>query len=506
MASIPAMTGLYIRFVQGSTRSSLVLLLMSAFCLRLFMISLDPYLHEWDERFHALVSRNMIDHPFRPVLFRTHIMEFNPKDWAYLHVWVHKQPLFLWIMALSMKIFGVSEFAVRLPSAIMGTVMVFFIYDISRLWFKKEVIGYIAAFMSTFSFYTLELTTGRFSLDHNDLAFTFFVTSSIWAFLKYLDADKKWPWIVLIGVFSGSAILTKWLTGLLIFGGWGLYTLLSESRSSLNKYVEILVSALIACAVFVPWQMYIMNAFPVESHNAYASNVEHMTHDLAHPGNVFFHVTFLSTAYHPLLLVFFIIGLAGIFLSKSIDRSLTIAMVAMAIVLFSFFSLLVATKMPAFVFPAASILFSIMAYGLYWSMTSMGNYVKFQPLYSGYILALSLSIIGFLTIKHRDIIEYRSDQNVMRNNKIHNTEIFKHLHDDIDSSYVLLNTRPYENIELMFYNDHLAYHWYPSPAVLDSLQNLGHKFAAFEYENDQQSLPQYITADPEITILTPRLK
>jgi hypothetical protein len=162
--------------------------------------------------------------------------------------------------------------------------------------------------------------------------------------------------------------------------------------------------------------------------------------------------------------------------------------------------------MPAFVFPAASILFSLMAYGCYWSMTSMANYMKVQSLYRGYMLALGLCIIGILTIKYRDIIDYRSDQNVMRNNKIHNTEIFKQISEHIDTRYVLLNTRAYENIELMFYSDHLAYHWYPSPAVLDSLQNLGHKFAAFEYENDQQSLPQYISTDPEIIILPQRLK
>lgn len=58
----------------------------------------------------------------------------------------------------------------------------------------------------------------------------------------------------------------------------------------------------------------------------------------------------------------------------------------------------------------------------------------------------------------------------------------------------------------MFYRDCTAYHWYPPENILDSLQNAGHKFAAFQYVNDQQQLPEYITNDKEIVILNESLK
>ena len=46
-----------------------VLLLMGAALLvRLLLAGLDPFLHDWDERFHAAVARNLMAQPWRPVL------------------------------------------------------------------------------------------------------------------------------------------------------------------------------------------------------------------------------------------------------------------------------------------------------------------------------------------------------------------------------------------------------------------------------------------------------
>jgi 4-amino-4-deoxy-L-arabinose transferase-like glycosyltransferase len=187
VTSLPAILSLYLFFFRGERKASLILLMLSAFSLRLLMISLDPFVQEWDERFHALVAKHMMDYPFKPMLILNPILAQSPYDWGSLHIWVHKQPLFLWQMAISMKIFGVTPFAMRLPSAMMGCIMVWLIYDIARKWISNETIAYIAAFIASFSFYSLELTSGRLSLEHNDLAFTFYVTCSLWAFTRYVQ-------------------------------------------------------------------------------------------------------------------------------------------------------------------------------------------------------------------------------------------------------------------------------------------------------------------------------
>ncbi|MGN6566647.1 MAG: hypothetical protein ACTHJ0_01775, partial [Flavipsychrobacter sp.] len=48
--------------------NAIIVLFLAAFILRLFMAHLDPFLHTWDECFHAVVSRNMMGHPLKPML------------------------------------------------------------------------------------------------------------------------------------------------------------------------------------------------------------------------------------------------------------------------------------------------------------------------------------------------------------------------------------------------------------------------------------------------------
>ena len=318
LTTIPALASMYFYFIRRDERAGLALLLLTAFVLRLLMISLDPYVQSWDERFHALVAKNMMDFPFKPMLYREQIMPYKPDDWSAMHIWVHKQPLFMWQMALSMKIFGLSTFALRLPSAIMGTTLVWLTYDIGRKWIRNDHVAFISAFLTAFAYYALELTAGWMSLEHNDIAFLFYMTCCIWAFTKYLHSQFQIKWAILIGIFAGLAILNKWLVGLLIFGGWGLYLILFLPRFEIKKYAHLGLSVLIACIVFMPWQIYIQHAFPVESFYSYEHNRKHITSDLGHPGNVLFHFKFLSTAYNIWLMPFLIIGLISLFFSKTI--------------------------------------------------------------------------------------------------------------------------------------------------------------------------------------------
>ena len=248
LTTIPALASMYFYFIRRDERAGLALLLLTAFVLRLLMISLDPYVQSWDERFHALVAKNMMDFPFKPMLYREQIMPYKPDDWSAMHIWVHKQPLFMWQMALSMKIFGLSTFALRLPSAIMGTTLVWLTYDIGRKWIRNDHVAFISAFLTAFAYYALELTAGWMSLEHNDIAFLFYMTCCIWAFTKYLHSQFQIKWAILIGIFAGLAILNKWLVGLLIFGGWGLYLILFLPRFEMKKHIPRMSK--IACNMF----------------------------------------------------------------------------------------------------------------------------------------------------------------------------------------------------------------------------------------------------------------
>ena len=62
-----------------------------------------------------------------------------------------KPPLFIWAQALSMKAFGVNEFAARLPNALMGIVTLLLLFNIGRKT-EDERFGLIWAMMYGISF------------------------------------------------------------------------------------------------------------------------------------------------------------------------------------------------------------------------------------------------------------------------------------------------------------------------------------------------------------------
>ena len=90
-------------FYSGKDKYALWLLLLASAMVRLVIIQLDPFLHDWDERFHAVVAKNMMQYPFQPMIRLNAILPYDVNQWCCNYIWVHKQPLFLWQMALSMR-------------------------------------------------------------------------------------------------------------------------------------------------------------------------------------------------------------------------------------------------------------------------------------------------------------------------------------------------------------------------------------------------------------------
>ena len=211
---------------------SIVLLVIGGLVLRIFIAMLDPFLHVWDEQFHALVAKNMMEHPFSPMLYQNQDLAGGGFSWISSHIWLHKQPLFLWQMALSMKVFGVSAFAARIPSILLSTLVIGFIYRVGSLIANKNV-GYYGAVLFAVSNFCLTLVAGGYATEHNDIAFMFYISASIWAWVEYKNTDsikRKYVYLILIGLFSGAAVLTKWLVGLLVYSGWGVSILVNRKE------------------------------------------------------------------------------------------------------------------------------------------------------------------------------------------------------------------------------------------------------------------------------------
>ncbi|MEM6378032.1 MAG: glycosyltransferase family 39 protein, partial [Bacteroidota bacterium] len=156
-----------------------------------------------------------------------------------------KPPLVIWLQSLSIQVFGISEFAVRLPSAIAAIVVLLALFWFSTKILNKPILGILAGF-------TLLLSAGYFrfhvvrtgDLDSVLVAFISFYTLRFLAFLiQDQNKDPKRA-IIWTSVFVTLAFFSKSFAALLPLPGLLLAALFSDKRklilSSKYLYLSIL--------------------------------------------------------------------------------------------------------------------------------------------------------------------------------------------------------------------------------------------------------------------------
>lgn len=371
IASIVLILLSILSFQTQREKTALFFLFAGSIILGIFIASLDPFINLWDEQFHALVAKNMISHPFKPTLIEEPVFDFVSTHWSYGTIWLHKQPLFLWQMAASLKIFGLSEVGVRFPSVLMHAIMIIFIYRIGEIFISKKT-GFYSALFFTCAYFPLEYLTGFYATDHNDISFFFYEFASIWALTEYYQS-KKTIYVILIGVFAGAAILCKWLIGLLVYAVWFILILSNKKRSNFLKEGISLVSSFLICVVvFLPWQVFCYLKYPQEYLTEMAFNSKHISEPLeGHGGDCFYYYNALYEQFGegaiipPLILICFF---SLIYFLKNKDHKLIlISSVAIIYLFFTF----VSTKMYGYVFIA----FPFFILGLAFAFTAFSEKV-----------------------------------------------------------------------------------------------------------------------------------
>lgn len=160
-------------------------------------------LFDWDEINFAESAREMIVSG-----------DYSRVQINYEPFW-EKPPLFIWLQVLSMKLFGVNEFAARFPNAMFGIITLCYIYYTAKKIFKGHVANWWVLCYLAAIFPQLYFKTGLI-----DPVFNFFIFVSIiqlYYSLKFkptlINTNK---YVFFAGVFAGLAILTKGPAGVLI--------------------------------------------------------------------------------------------------------------------------------------------------------------------------------------------------------------------------------------------------------------------------------------------------
>ncbi|MGL4599499.1 MAG: ArnT family glycosyltransferase [Bacteroidia bacterium] len=184
-------------------------LLIATVSLLLFVPGLGlAALFDWDEINFAECAREMLVSK-----------DYGAVQIAFEPFW-EKPPLFIWMQAASMQVFGVNEFAARFPNAVCGLVTLFVLFRMGKRLYDQRfglfwAIAYACSILPHFYFKSGII----------DPWFNLFIFLGLYQFMLYTNepnvrSESAWMRhkIVLSAFFISLAVLTKGPVALLIFG------------------------------------------------------------------------------------------------------------------------------------------------------------------------------------------------------------------------------------------------------------------------------------------------
>jgi len=174
------------------------------------------HLFDWDEINFAECAREMIVSG----QYLSPMIKFEP-------FW-EKPPLFFWLQAASMHMFGITEFAARLPNALFGTATLLLLYFAGR-----HIAGNRMGILWALLYISSILPFLYFKPGIIDPVFNFFIFVSYFIALTALHKKRALYFFVIAGLINGLAILTKGPVGFAI----PLLSLLVTSLMYKKKWV-----------------------------------------------------------------------------------------------------------------------------------------------------------------------------------------------------------------------------------------------------------------------------
>jgi 4-amino-4-deoxy-L-arabinose transferase-like glycosyltransferase len=230
------------RSSQAWERVALLLLLLSNAVLNVYNIGINGWANFY---YSAAVQAGHMD----PVAFF-----FGSSDWGN-SISVDKPPLSLWVMGLSVRLFGFNPVALVLPQAVMGVATTWLIYKIIR-----QHLGGTAALFGGLVFFTTPIVTLMSRYNNPDPLMLLVMTSAVWFVLRSIETGKG-RFFVMAGALLGLAFMTKQLQGLLSLPALGLaYLLFTPQR--FPKRMGTISVGLVALVVMGGLWMTIVDLIP----------------------------------------------------------------------------------------------------------------------------------------------------------------------------------------------------------------------------------------------------
>lgn len=177
---------------------------------------------------------------------------------------VDKPPASLWVMGLSVRIFGLSSWSVLVPQALMGVGTVWLLYlAVRRAAAPATADGRLAHRAGLLAGAVMALTPVAvlmFRFNNPDALLVLLMTSAGYAVLRSIQ-DARLRWLLFAGVLLGFGFLTKQLQVLLVVPGFAVAYLVAAPAAAGRRILHLLAAGA-AMAVAAGWWLAAVELIP----------------------------------------------------------------------------------------------------------------------------------------------------------------------------------------------------------------------------------------------------
>ncbi len=379
---------------MNTKKEIIFVFILFLFCVALFFFGLGMRpLWEPDEGLHASTSENM-------VLTGDWVTPtYNGKNFY------DKPILHNWFVAISFLVFGFTEFAARLPSAILGLGGVMITYLLGRRMFGPRV-GFLGGVILSTS---LEYFILSQSVVH-DISLAFFVLLALFSFYSgYKDERHRKRYSFLFYISLGFAVLAKGPVGVVLPAMIIVLFLVIRKRLGFLKEMGMGWGILVFLAVASPW--YILISLKNRDYGWYffiqQNLMNFLSSEARHHGPIYYYIPAFIGGFFPWS---FFLPLAFIRTfrreSKKLDEDQLFLLLWFSVI-FVFFSL-ASNKLSTYIlplFPSVSLLV-----GSLWNdcMEDLTPELRKGFLYS-FVLLLAIVVIGMVAIALKPPSNFKED-------------------------------------------------------------------------------------------------
>ncbi|MCW6009840.1 glycosyltransferase family 39 protein [Micromonospora sp. CPCC 205371] len=168
---------------------------------------------------------------------------------------VDKPPASLWLMALSVRVFGLSSWSILVPQALLGVASVGALYGT-----VKRVSGPAAGLLAGVVLALTPVATLMFRFNNPDALLVLLMVLGAYATVRAVEKASP-RWLALAGVFIGFAFLTKMLQALLVVPAFALAYLIAAPTGIGRRVGHLLLSGL-ALVLSAGWYVAVVELVP----------------------------------------------------------------------------------------------------------------------------------------------------------------------------------------------------------------------------------------------------